>query len=110
MSFVSGAKRPSWFLLFYIRDPELLQLVSKAIEVEPELALAQPLARLLLLRHAVLRGLRHLCRVLPRHHDNAIDVANDTSVPVGFLLTSTLSPGRMCCKREVSGPSGTLML
>jgi len=29
---------------------------------------------------------------------------------VGFLPTSTLSPGLMCCRREVSGPSCTLML
>ncbi|MNY62466.1 hypothetical protein D3C86_1992790 [compost metagenome] len=33
-----------------------------------------------------------------------------SSVPVGFLPTKIWSPSRRCCRREVSGPSGTLML
>jgi hypothetical protein len=32
------------------------------------------------------------------------------SVPVGLRPTSTMSPRLMHCRREVSGPSGTLML
>jgi hypothetical protein len=33
-----------------------------------------------------------------------------TSVPVGFWLTNTESPGFRCASRDVSGPPGTLML
>ena len=33
-----------------------------------------------------------------------------SSVPVGFLPTYKVSPGLMCCRREVTGPLGTLML
>ncbi len=32
-----------------------------------------------------------------------------TSVPVGLRPTSTSSPSFRCCRREVSGPSGTLI-
>ncbi|MNC73299.1 hypothetical protein D3C75_1244740 [compost metagenome] len=32
------------------------------------------------------------------------------SVPVGLRLTFSSSPGCRCCRREVSGPFGTLML
>src|SRR3546814_4665251 len=35
--------------------------------------------------------------------------ASSTSVPVGLRPSSRRSPSLMCCRREVSGPSGTLM-
>ena len=36
--------------------------------------------------------------------------SRSSSVPVGLRLMRTSSPGLTCCSREVSGPSGTLML
>ena len=35
--------------------------------------------------------------------------ASFTSVPVGFLRISTVSPGTILCRCSVSGPSGTLI-
>ena len=34
---------------------------------------------------------------------------SSTSVPVGLRLTRISSPTLICCRREVSGPSGTLI-
>ena len=42
--------------------------------------------------------------------NNASAISLTTTRDSGLRLTRTLSPSRMCCSREVSGPSGTLML
>src|SRR5439155_26001810 len=65
-------------LLFVnVLHAELGELGAEAVEVQPQLARAQPLARLLLFRDALAAEARDLGGARTRHPDDAVGVADD---------------------------------